>query len=302
MQVIYAFRRSAFYPHHTTGLDLPPPDVRRQYLKTVKSLGFEGLELGVGSLDPAAVRDLRAELEDHGLPCVAVRGGGGLRHPRTAALTRQRLEEAVRFAALIGARIVNTTVSTPVDPNAPGATYGQPVSQGSSRLAHMTDFEYTARGLAQIADLAADHGLQISIEVHQHSIADNSWSALYLLDLINRPNVGLNPDLGNIYWAYDTPEESLEAAILALAPKAVYWHCKNLQRVHIPELQRAIFLQVPLPDGEIDYRFAITAMWQAGYQGPLAVEGMRYGDQLTGDGRSVSYVKSLLAELATLAG
>ena len=67
--------------------------------------------------------------------------------------------------------------------------------------------------------------------------------------------------------------------------------------MHIPELRRAFFLRVPLRDGEIDYRFAVAAMLDAGYQGYLAVEGAREGDQLTLDGRSVEYVCRLLAEL-----
>ena len=140
--------------------------------------------------------------------------------------------------------------------------------------------------------------IRISIEVHQHSIADCSWAALYLLDLIDRPNVGANPDLGNVYWTYDTPEESTEAAIVALAPRSMYWHCKNLVRVHIPELRHSIFLRVPLPDGDIDYRFAIAAMHDAGFDGYLAVEGARDGDQLTSDARSLNYVREILAELA----
>ena len=147
-----------------------------------------------------------------------------------------------------------------------------------------------------LADFAADHGVDISIEMHQNSIADNPWSCVHLLELIDRPNVGLNPDLGNLYWHYREPEATNEEAIVAIAPKTRYWHCKQLQRVIVPEQERAYFQLVPLPDGEIDYRFAIAAMVDAGYDGWLAIEGCRYGDQLRGDGRSVAYIRELLAE------
>jgi sugar phosphate isomerase/epimerase len=110
--------------------------------------------------------------------------------------------------------------------------------------------------------------------------------------------VGANPDLGNIFWQYEQPEETSEAAIVALAPRARYWHCKNLVRTHIPELRRAFYTRVPLGEGEIDYRFAIAAMVDAGYRGYLAVEGAREGDQLTLDGRSAAYARSILADLA----
>lgn len=297
MKIAYAFRRCASYPYNGPGL---PTDasVRQQFLAKVKEIGFDGIELPAMNLADAAVDTLRAELEDAGVPCVAIRGGGGAAHPRVAAANKKRMEEAVRFAAKIGASVVNSTVTTPPrDPGGKGTYRGESVSQGSSRYASTTDYEHTANAVTDVANIAADLGVEISIEVHQNSIADNSWSALHLLELIDASNVGINPDLGNIYWTYDIPEESCEEAIVALAPRVNYWHCKSLCRVHIPDLETAIYVQVPLPDGEIDYRFAIAALLDAGYEGYLAIEGVRDGDAFHQDGRSVAYVKSLLAEL-----
>ena len=112
-----------------------------------------------------------------------------------------------------------------------------------------------------------------------------------------RRTSSVNPDLGNIYWTYDIPEESCEDAIVALAQHVNYWHCKSLYRVHIPDLETAIYVQAPLPDGEIDYRFAIAALLDVNYDGYLAIEGIRDGDQFHQDGRSVAYVKSVLSDL-----
>jgi len=191
-------------------------------------------------------------------------------------------------------------VSPPTHPNGPGSgRQGEQVSQGSSRLASEQDFLATAQHLRNAGQLAADLNVKISIEVHQGSIADNSTATLHLLDLVGMESVGANPDLGNIYWQYEHPEETAEAAIVALAPRAVYWHCKNLRRLHLPELNRSFFTRVPLPDGDIDYRFAIGAMLDADYQGYLAIEGAREGDQLSLDRRGVEYVQTLLAEAAT---
>ena len=297
MKIAYAFRRCASYPYNGPGLPTDASD-RRQFLAKVKEIGFDGIELPAMNLADAAVDTLRAELEDAGVPCVAIRGGGGAAHPRVAAANKKRMEDAVRFAAKIGARVVNSTVTTPPrDPGGKGTYRGESVSQGSSRYASTTDYEHTANAVTDVANIAADLGVEISIEVHQNSIADNSWSALHLLELIDASNVGINPDLGNIYWTYDIPEESCEEAIVALAPHVNYWHCKSLCRVHIPDLEKAIYVQVPLPDGEIDYRFAIAALLDVGYEGYLAIEGVRDGDAFHQDGRSVAYVKSLLAEL-----
>ncbi len=288
MKIAYAFRRGAFHPHQEIELLTDSAD-RQKYLAKVKEIGFDGIELGVSGGSDADIDTLRRQLEDAGTPCVAIRGGGG---------NRERLEAAVRFTAKIGAGVLNSTVTTPPsDPNAKGTFRGENVSQGASRTASAEDYERTAKVISDVAPVAADLGVAISIEIHQNSIADNSESALRLLDLIDQPNVGVNPDLGNIYWTYDVPEESCEDAILALAPRSNYWHCKNLFRVNIPELEFSAFLQAPLCDGEIDYRFALSAMLAAGYDGYLAIEGIRLGDQFYNDGKSVAYVKSVVAEL-----
>ena len=145
--------------------------------------------------------------------------------------------------------------------------------------------------------MAREIGANITIEVHQHSIADNSWSTLHLLELTDSENVFANPDLGNVLWTYEEPEESAEDCITALAPHSKYWHCKSLQRVHVPELSHSYFIRTPLPDGDIDYRFALSAMVEAGYDGYFALEGTNTGDQLHKDKRSVDYIRGLLAEL-----
>ena len=297
MKIAYAFRRCASYPYNGPGLPTDASD-RQQFLAKVKEIGFDGIELPAMNLADAAIDTLRAELEDAGVPCVAIRGGGGAAHPRVAAANKKRMEDAVHFAAKVGASVVNSTVTTPPrEPGKKGTYRGESVSQGSSRYASEADYERTASAVTDVANIAADLGVEISIEVHQNSIVDNSWSALHLLGLIDAPNVGINPDLGNIYWTYDIPEESCEDAIVALAPHVNYWHCKSLYRVHIPDLETAIYVQAPLPDGEIDYRFAIAALLDADYDGYLAIEGVRYGDGFHQDGRSVAYVKSVLAEL-----
>ncbi|HEV7214140.1 MAG TPA: sugar phosphate isomerase/epimerase family protein [Chloroflexota bacterium] len=303
MKVAYAFRRAMYYPYDGPPFAFPAKDARAGWLRQIAALGFDGIEVGldaVGSeFDERRARELQRELAGAGMPCAAVRGGGSLAHPRLHAASGKRLEQTIRLAAWLGARVANTGLTTPPhDPPGPGArNWGEASSQGSSRTASEADYERTATALQQASALAADLGVQIAIEVHQHSIADNSWSALHLLDLVDRPNVGVNPDLGNIYWTYDEPEEQTEHAIVALAPRAKYWHCKNLMRLNIPQLHYSVMQRVSLPDGDIDYRFAISAMHAANYQGHLAVEGLPLGDQLTADGKSAAYVRAILREL-----
>ena len=300
MKLCYALRRGVFYPSQQDIFGtMPPREHRSQYLAVVRSMGFAGVEVGVDEEgDEASARDLASELADAGLSVICVRAGGALAGPRAAG-ARKRMERAIRYAQWAGASVVNTAIVSPTThPDGPGSQrQGEPVSQGSSRIASEHDFVDTAEQLRIYGKQAADAGLNISIEVHQGSIADNSWATLHLLDLVGLKNVGANPDLGNIYWQYEYPEETSEAAIVALAPRSLYWHCKNLRRIHIPELHHAIFQRAPLPDGDIDYRFAISAMRDANYPGYLAVEGGNLGDQISQDRRSADYARQILAEL-----
>ena len=303
MKLCYALRRGVYYPSQRDAFgEMPPKEHRAEYLRAVKELGFDGLEIPAftdGQSDEKTARGLRRELEDAGLPVICVRAGGPIAHPRDGKAVLARVLDAVRFASWVGASVVNTScVTPPTLPGGPGALHiGEQVSQGASRYASEADFVATASAFREVGKLAGDYGLDVSIEIHQGSVADNSWSGLHLIDLIDLPNFGVNPDLGNIFWQYDEPEETCESAIVALAPRATYWHCKNLKKVAIPDLKKAIFLRVALPDGDIDYRFAMSAMIDAKYQGYMAIEGSREGDQLTIDGRSAAYAREIMAGL-----
>ena len=302
MKIAYAFRRNIFHPFTggASRTQLPERKTLERYLGTVKDIGFDGLELGMDSwaqdVDESAASETRKVLEDAGLPCVVVRAGGGFDNPSVATQNKKKLHKAIAVAGWMGAEIVNTAIVTPPKTNVDsGSVNGTPIPDPSSKSASEQDFERAASVLRDAGAVAGSAGLNITIEVHQRSIADNSWSALHLLDLAGSPYVHANPDLGNILWNYDEPEETMEEAITALAPRSKYWHCKNLHRVHVPEIERSYFVRVPLSDGDIDYRFAISAMADAGYDGYLAVEGGTAGDQLHQDRQSVEYVKGVLA-------
>ena len=306
MKFAYAFRRESWYPHFgPRGTELVPADLRATWLKKVKSIGFDGLEISAvlpdgGDANESTVGELRRQLQGAGLPVLGVRGGGGLAHPRAGDAARRRWETALQFAAWVGSPILNATLGTPSNPGQPGHFVGDPLSQGGSREAREDDFERSASILRPLADRAADLGVGIALEVHQHSILDASWAATKFVAMVDRDNMSINPDLGNIYWLYDEPEETSESAIVALAPiSGAYWHCKNLTRVHIPENRHAIFLQVPLHQGDIDYRFALAAMVDAGFDGTFALEGVRVGDPYERDGGSLAYIRKVAEELSS---
>ena len=306
MKIAYAFRRSTVYPFVNNGYGawvLPSEPALTSFFKKVKEVGYDGIELGyeVFGGDGASedsVKELKKILDDGGAPCVAIRAGGVLSTPMEGQKNLEKLLKSVQIAEWLGVDVVNTALSGPSRNRVLGEnTPGKPIQQGSSQLASYGDFERTAECLRNAGHVAGESGAIVTVEVHQHSIADNSKSTIDLLNMVDSDHVYANPDLGNILWHYDEPEESCEDAILALASRSRYWHCKSLQRVHVPELDRSFFIRVPLPDGDIDYRFAINTMLDAGYDGYLALEGTNTGDHLSKDNRSVEYIRNILTEL-----
>ena len=282
-----------FYPFRggIRNRTMPPPELRKAYLTRVREMAFDGLELGARALGgPDARKDqileLRMELEGEGLQVLAVRTAAGLHNPEIVDLHRALLEKGVEITGWFGAGICNVTT-----------TSSGTLSGRSSREAEDRDYEITARGIAAAADRAADIGAEISIEVHDGSIVDNSRSALRMLELVDRPNVGVNPDVKNMLRAKEVPDESWEDFFSALAPYTNYWHCKNVHRVHIPELNFSTLLYTSLSDGDINYRFAVKAMADAGFDGCLTLEGAVSGDQLNEDRKNAVYARSLIDDL-----
>jgi sugar phosphate isomerase/epimerase len=303
LKYCYANRRHVLYPDANDSWRAAPAAYTDEFLDRTREMGFDGIEIGIEVLEATGgdrrnVTAFTKRLAAAKVPVVALRSGGSLTDGRYGPANQERLARAIKLAGWAGIGIVNGALSAP--PRYPGKPLFSPgfsKSQDSSREASLADYRELAAALRKACDLGAADGVTISVEVHQNSIVDNSWSAVRTVEMVDRKNFGINPDLGNIFWVYDVPEETCEAAIKALASHSVYWHCKNLIRVHHPENERTVFLRVPIPDGEIDYRFAISAMVAADYPGYMAIEGVQSGDQFHGDGKSIAYAKGVVADL-----
>ena len=300
MKYVYAFRRSAYYPFNRQGWrNLPAGNALNSFLEKVSGMGFDGIELGLDyfSDDINEAKDEASELqkllEGFGLPCIALRGGGGLALPKNADRNLSRLETMIEIGSVLKVSVINTTATIQSRKIGVVSERGGKNPHGSSRDASHEDFERLAASITTIGEDASKVGIILTLEVHQNSIIDNSWSALHFLNMVESKNVFLNPDLGNVLWNYDIPEENIEDCIVALAPYSKYWHCKNLQRIHVPELGHSYFVRCPLPDGDIDYRYAIGAMIDADFNGYVAIEGATDGDFITKDLKSLIYMKEI---------
>ena len=301
MKYCYANRRQAAYPDVHSTWSARPEHFTDRWLTAVNKNGYDGLEVGANTLDlldgDAGVIGFRERLEGFGLPIVAVRAGGSLLEAKSAFRNLGVMKRSVEYAESVGSSLVVGNLMAPQRYLPAGwEPTGGVYSQDSSRDASIYLYERVADSIRPVCDSAADRGITVAIEMHHASPVDNSWSALLLHELVDRPNFGINPDIGNVAWAYHEAEESPEDNVKALAPISVYWHCKNVVRVNHPENERSISWKSSLEDGEMDYRFLMTAMVQAGYDGFVAIEGGRVGDQFEMDTRSLKYMRRLEAE------
>ena len=296
-----------WYPFH--GMLGMPAEVRREVFAWASRAGFAGTEVSVVHLDlfamsDAELADLRDELADAGLATAALNPGGLNFVTESAPENLAKMMRAVEMARLLESGVINTTLPGPnsfqSSPDTPeGWGIGGRVSIGGSRMAVDYELEKTADALREVADAAAEVDITIAIELHQNCYVDNSASALAMLERVDRDNLRVNPDMGNVTWSYATPEERFEDAMVKLAPLAAYVHVKNMRRVHVPDLERASFFPVTVEEGEVDWRFCIQALAAAGYDGWLTFEGdTGYGwDHQRAMERNIRYVSEILAEL-----
>ena len=98
---------------------------------------------------------------------------------------------------------------------------------------------------------------------------------------IGLPNVGLNPDLGNLIRLH-RPVEDWRELVAKTLPFANFWHMKNYFRDEDAARDSYVTMPAPMESGLINYREAFRVALAAGFQGILCTE--HYG----GDGLSVS--------------
>ena len=307
MRFCYAHRRFTLYPQSVDSWNLSEGNYTDEFLTRTKTLGFDALEVGLEVLSQLGseqkVKDFASRLGDFGLKLGCVRSGGTLHDAQNGPQNRERLDEAIKYSGWADAEVVNGALSAPArHPGHPpgsiaGSQSGWPRSQDASLDTMLSVYDEIAKVFQVACEKASDVDTDVVVEVHQNSPVDNSWSALLLHEKVDRTNFGINPDIGNVLWTYDVPEENFDQAIDNIAPVAKYWHCKNLHRVYHPENNRSVFLRVPLPDGEIDYRYGISSMHNAGYEGYMAIEGASAGDQWHNDGKSIAYARGVWDEL-----
>lgn len=148
------------------------------------------------------------------------------------------------------------------------------------------------RRLRELGEHAESVGITVALEMYEDTYLGSADSAVRLVEQIDRPAVGLNPDIGNLVRLH-RPVEHWRSMIEKTAPFATYWHVKNYSRTEDEATGAVHTAPTSMELGVIDYRCAIGYAIDHGYRGAFLTE--HYG----GDGLSVSatnrdYIRRLL--------
>lgn len=147
-----------------------------------------------------------------------------------------------------------------------------------------------------IADVASHAGISISVETYDEGLLADADSAFSLIKDIDRSNLGINPDLGNLVRVQNKliPWEYTVAKLL---PIANYWHVKNYIRVEKPCTDEYFTAPSSLPGGVVNYRQAISYAVRVGFEGTILCEHYG-GDSLEMAADHHRYLRRVLSRVA----
>lgn len=286
---------------------VPSAEERQPLLGWARSEGFDGIDIADTWMNWYDVpdRDLR-EFRDQ------VRAAGltvsGLNPYRctlvgheSAERNEDKLYRSLEACRALSCGVLNLALSVPF----PAVWSDHERAERQLKLARdhdysEADFARAAEKIARLADHAAPDGIELTIELHDDGMADTSSAVLRLHRLVNRPNVGVNPDLQNGYRV-PYPTEDWRAALLALAPYTNYWHVKSCAKVYHLDEDRSYSLRASLQTGDIDYRWALTQLHRRGFDGWIVIESGG-GDSLHTAASDRAYLAGLVERWLPIAG
>ena len=197
--------------------------------------------------EPLEIKEL---LEKNGLLASGLSAHCPLMRPEISV---PYLQKAIRFAAAIGAPVVNTDEGI--------------------RPARISDEDIWAvmrYTLSTVLRTAERYGVAIGIEPHQ-SISRTTAGLRRIGSLVDSPFLKFNYDTGNAYLAGEDPYEGLKAVLGRLA----HVHAKDIALVHA-EAERGKVTGTPVGcacgEGVIDWARVIGILEDAGWSGVLSCE------------------------------
>ena len=260
-------------------------------------------ELGVTQIDPTDAWLPLARLSDERLDEFRrVLDGEGL-SLASISMTRnsvvdvangeRNLADAKRFvdiAPSFGVDVVNTGFMQAVTPAQQKAVWFW-LEDGHRDDPALRDL--AIERIQELADHAAPSNVKISLEMYEDTYVGTADEAVAFVRDVDRANVGINPDIGNLVRLH-REVEPWEEMFEKVLPHANFWHIKNYSRDF--DVASGAYSTAPLPlkTGYINYRKVIRRAIALGYSGVFCCE--HYGsDSLGVIADNVHYIRQVLA-------
>jgi sugar phosphate isomerase/epimerase len=217
--------------------------------------------------DPLEIKEI---LDRHGVKASGLSAHCPLMRPEISV---PYLQKAIRFAAALGAPIVNTDEGIRPDW----------VSMDDA----FNIMRYTLVSVLRVADR---HGVLVGIEPHQ-SISRTTQGLLCIATLVDSPLLRINYDTGNAYLGGEDPYAGLKAVSHLLS----HVHAKDITLRHA-KAERGKTTGTPVGcacgDGVIEWERVIGILRETGFHGVLSVE-CGTSEQA---GRSLAHLQGLIAK------
>lgn len=250
----YCFHRyfGEVYPHQTA----PPADemmTMEDFLTFAKKLDVDGVSLEscfFPTFEEGWFLDLKAQLDEYGFDRVYAWG-----HPDGLEAGKNRAEfdsmiAQIPYASLIGAdvmRVVASSLMFRFEPHGP-------------------QLDILTKWFKEAVVVAEEYGVKLAFENHIDYTADE---CVELLERVDSPYLGLNFDTGNFLRLLDDPVEGARK----LANRTYATHIKDLKPVKGVDVREWYFFSsTPVGDGLVDNQALAQILYDADYQGFLAVE------------------------------
>ncbi|OAH14007.1 sugar phosphate isomerase/epimerase family protein [Streptomyces jeddahensis] len=269
--------------------------------REVAATGFDHVDLTdtwlrPGDLAPERLRELARTLKEADLGITAVttaRCSVIDPDPEAAADNLAYLLRTVDAAAELGVGVVCAGLHQPLTPAQREALWFWTEPGGRDPEGDERTWALAVERLRAVGERAAGLGIRISLEMYEDTYLGTPESSVRLVRDIGLPNVGINPDIGNLVRMH-RPVAPWEELLTPVLPYANYWHIKSYYRDHDPATGAYFTVPAPVETGVINYRRALELALHAGFDGPICVEHYG-GDGLSVAARNRDYLRQILS-------
>ena len=240
-------------------------------LRYTRDLGYKGVEIWGKephvSCDttPERAKEIRQIAEDYDLSIVSVASYVGRFSTKSDEECEKEYEDLKKYMDVLdnlGTDLMRISCGGP-----------------NAFLAQEYHYEKAAFWLQKCADFAAQAGKRLAMEIHNATLVESAEDAIKILNMIDRDNVGVIHDAGNMYISgNDFGAQSVEL----LGDKIFHVHVKDIERIHDKNLPASfynstkngneLFRYTLLNEGGTDHQPLFDALKKAGYKGYLSTE------------------------------